>query len=202
LFLLGSFTVPISLNLSPSLGVVALLALGISGCSGIGSDLVVGGADLESAASKVRAETAPVRDCPEVVISDENSVRTHYAKGEEGNAKAIIYQAVITDTARECASFGATFEFRTGVRGRITPGAMAQAGQTINLNLHLTFMNNEETLWESSRPISVTVSNDLGPQEFSIIEENGTALIPEGKSEFDYKIYVSFVESGGGAKPR
>ena len=174
--------------------VAALLAL--SACGTV-EQAVVGGADLQQEAAKTQASIAPVRPCPDVELVEGETVRTVYGKGEENNPKAVVYQAIIFDTARECASFGPTFEFRLGVRGRLTPGALAQPGQTINLNVHMQFGKGEEKLWEATRQVSVTIGSDLAPVDFSFVEENGAAILPEGKDEFDYDYQVKFLEKPG-----
>ena len=175
-------------------GLTALMMLGLSGCGAVESMTRSSSAEpsAQSSSSTTTSLAPPPRRCPAVVINEEDAIKRVYARGEDGNPKAIIYQAVIFETGRECASFDRNFEFRTGVRGRVTAGAMAQPGQSITLNIVLTFGDSETTLWQTVRQVPVTLDPTQGSVEFSFIEENGSVLLPEGADEFDYQIKVGF----------
>lgn len=190
----GSGVFSISMKkISLAASAVALLALG--GCSAVDNVITAGsGVDPQEATQRAMAHVAPTRSCPRAVIVEEGSVRQIFARGQEGNPRGVVYQAVLTEAARECAMFNNTLEFRVGVRGRFTPGAAAQAGQTVNLNVVLTYQDDTTVLWRSVRQVPVTLDPSQGTQEFSFIEENGSALIPEGRTEFNYRIRVSFEE--------
>ena len=185
------------LSFGMQLLVLPVCAALLAGCSAVENFASQQATPPASAqASSPAASVLPARQCPGVIIREGEAVRTVYARGQENNPRAVIYQAVISETARECASFGSTFEFRLGVKGKVTAGAAAQPGQGITLNVLMTYQDGENVLWRSVRQIPVTLDPSQGSVEFSFIEENGSALLPDGTDEFAFDITVGFAPEG------
>jgi len=178
------------------LAVAPALALVISGCMGMGG----GDENTAVATTKVAAEEqVDIRRylgpdyCPEIRVREGTEVAQQYESGRDGDRAAVIWQASVGDTARDClydAQGG--LELTVGASGRAVAGPKG-GPQTVSLPLRIALVKHRESVIVSELyPISVTIPGS-GAAVFS--EVRVLNVPPLGKDR-DYILYVGFDEAG------
>ena len=177
--------------------VAGAVILSLAACGGI----KVPGLGKREKLSAVPAEPATNSDeidprrfigpdyCPNLEVREGTEVLRHYERGKEGDAAAIIWQASIGDTARECLyDLAGNLTLRIGVSGRVLAGPKGGPG-TINVPLRIAVVKYQEAvLYSEVKPLAITI-----PQQNSTVFRNVYEVtVPSPGKKRDYLIYVGF----------
>lgn len=136
-------------------------------------------------------------DCPPVAIKPGTESFQVLAPGKPdpltGANPPVVYQATITDTARECrksASGGANIKL--GIKGRIASGPAGKA-QTVNVPIRIVVMEGRDKVLKSELvKLPVVLSAPDYAADFTKIDESITVPLSAGNT--DFHIYVGFDE--------
>lgn len=136
-------------------------------------------------------------DCPPVAIKPGTESFQVLAPGKPdpltGANPPVVYQATITDTARECrksASGGANIKL--GIKGRIASGPAGKA-QTVNVPIRIVVMEGRDKVLKSELvKLPVVLSAPDFAADFTRIDESITVPLSAGNT--DFHIYVGFDE--------
>ncbi len=103
---------------------VALLALGLGACAGVGEKTAVEGVTVTAPPKEAKtADFIKKNDyCPPIQIRAGTSSMTVYERGRENETQYVRYLASITQTARECTMVGDTLTIKVGIAGRVVAG--------------------------------------------------------------------------------
>jgi hypothetical protein len=103
--------------------------------------------------------------CPRVLVKEEEGVINRYAKGGEGDAAKLSYQASIAESTRSCSRQTGTLAMKVAVAGRVVPGPAGASG-TIAL------------------PIKVSVVRGDGEVQYSQTYNHQVALVGNQAQQF------------------
>jgi hypothetical protein len=193
---------------------VALLGAALSGCSG--SPLSTPAPSLSaffnnaSAAATGTAPTAPAASedvsCPDVSIragASTLSVSADNRATEEG-AMNLRYQVGIGETARECRLVAGNLTMKVGVQGRVILGPAGGPGQ-IDVPIRLAVVHegpNPRTIMTKLNRVAVSVPDNLGNVQFTMVEDEVSFPMPRGNAIDAYVVYVGFDPLGMRSPPR
>ncbi|MCX5497458.1 hypothetical protein OSH11_22355 [Kaistia dalseonensis] len=140
-------------------------------------------------------------DCPplmirpgtEALVVHQAPQRTDQATGTQ---PAVIYQASIVNTARECRQGTNGVIVKVGVQGRVVGGPAAKAG-TINLPLRVVVMQGTDKVLKSELN---KVAVNLQAPDFSgdFIKVDDGIEVPVSPGNTDFRIYIGFDDSKKG----
>jgi hypothetical protein len=136
--------------------------------------------------------------CPPVDIRQGASTYSVNAPGGDPSALGLRYQAVIGQTARECAALGATMTIKLGVQGRLVLGPAGMPGQ-VDVPMRFAVVREgpePKTIWTKFYKIPVTVPGGQNNVPFVYIEEDLTFATPKPDDLDAYVIYVGFDPMG------
>ena len=158
------------------------------------SRLFSGGNTQTSISSNPANPDAPAQvvDCPGVEIRQGTS--TYSISTADPGALGLRYQAVIGQTARECAALGATMTIKLGVQGRVILGPAGGPGQ-IEVPMRFALVQEgpePKTVWTKFYKIPVTIATGQSNVPFVYIEEDMTFPTPKPAELEAYVIYVGF----------
>jgi hypothetical protein len=189
---LKSWIVSTRLALAPA---VMLVVSGCMGMGGAGSDIADATASTEAAADEqidIRRYLGPDY-CPEIRVREGTEVVRQYESGRQDDSAAVIWQASVGETARDClydAQGG--MELKVGVSGRAVAGPKGGA-QTVSLPLRIALVKHREAVLASELyPLAIAIPAS-GAAVFS--EVRILNIPPIGKDR-DYILYVGFDEKG------
>jgi hypothetical protein len=191
------------LKVSSSMGRLALapaLGLMLSGCLGIGGDpaadpaatAAVTPAAAEAGELDVRRYLGPDY-CPEIRIREGTELVREFLSGSEEDPAALIWQASVGKTARECLYDGkGGLLLRVGVSGRVVTGPKGGA-QTVSLPLRIALVKYQEAVIASELyPLSIAIPQGRATVFSEVRELN----VPAPGSDRDLILYVGFDEKG------
>ncbi len=127
--------------------------------------------------------------CPEIRVREGTEAMRLYERGKEGEPGAIVWQATIGDTARECLyDQQNNLILRIGVSGRVLAGPKGGPG-TVNLPLRIAVVKHQkEVLYSDLKKLAITI-----PAENSTVFRNVYEVtVPSPGRDRDYLIYVGF----------
>jgi hypothetical protein len=184
---------------SARLALAPAVVLAVSGCMGMGGAGSDGAAVATASTEAAAEEQVDVRRylgpdyCPEIRVREGTEVIRQYESGRQDDAAAVIWQASVGDTARDCLyDAQGNMELKVGVSGRAIAGPKGGA-QTVSLPMRIAVVKHREAVLASElHPLSIAIP-DSGAAVFS--EVRVLNIPPIGKDR-DYIIYVGFDEKG------
>ncbi len=163
--------------------------LGVAGCqSGDGGNILnLGGKDKkpEDNSNKVLASDL-LGYCPKVTLKEDTGFFDKYAKGGDGDAAKLIYQASIGDVTRSCTHSGGMLNMNIGVAGRVVPGP-ASSGGTINMPIRIAVIRGGEVLYSQLHDYQVTI----GSVASQFVFNDPNVVVPE-PPERSLQVFAGF----------
>ena len=172
----------------------ALAALVLCGCTGLGGSAPQRAQAVQPVAAAQTAAPAAAASlyCPSLRLREGAETLRRHAGGGADDASAIVWQASITDTARECRYGGGRLTIRVGVAGRVIAGPRGGPG-AVTVPLRIVVLKfPEEVLASERRQVSVTIPASLSAG-FSHVAE---ITVPSPGEDRDYLVYAGFDEAG------
>ena len=186
--------------------IVATLALGGCGSSGswFGGQQTAGqtaptqqnpagaGAPIPNAifGQPIPAQQAEIRAdlCPRIEVRDGSNI---WRTGGEGPTE-LVYQATITDLARECRIEGQTMIVRAGIEGRLLVGPKGGAGRaTLPIRIAVA-PGLHGSVWSRLYQVAINVPADSPSVAFTQVEDAIAFPLPEPGALANYIIWVGF----------
>ena len=133
--------------------------------------------------------------CPDLRVREGTEMLRRFERGQEAEAGAIVWQASIGDTARECLyDLEGNLTLRIGVSGRVLAGPKAGPG-AVNIPLRVAVIKYQEAvLYSELKQLAITI-----PATKSTVFRNVYEVtVPSPGRDRDYLIYVGFDEAGKG----
>lgn len=191
----------LNLRWRASFGAAALAALvGIAGCqSGATSrdDNGVAGVDATAAPPPTeRITESELRAyCPRATIRQGTAAFNTYAKGGNGDATKIIYQASMSDTTRSCSRADGNLTIKVAVAGRVVPGPLGQAGK-VTMPIRVAVTQDNEVLYSQLFRHEVAIADAKSATQFVFTDPNIVIPMPQGGQP---RVFIGFDE--GPEKP-
>ena len=192
--------------------VALLLAIGITGCSSIGStdwfpsvpgfsNVVTTSADRSALAQQ---PTPPSMDdnCPPAEIRQGASTLAIATKTQQATASDLRYQLSIVQLARQCALDGPEVRMRVGVQGRVIVGP-AGAPNQVDVPLRYAVVREgvePKTITSKFRRIPVSLAGGTNVM-FTDIEEDLRFPMPSRPELEAYVVYIGFDDAGDRNRP-
>jgi hypothetical protein len=150
------------------------------------------------------AGVAAGADCPGIEIRPGASTYSVGAGPGGGVTPTTLrYQAVIANTARECAVQGGTMTIKVGVQGRIILGPAGGPG-VLDIPMRIALVKDgaeRKTVWTKLYRVAVSIPPGQTNVPFVHIEENMLFPLP-GTAELDaYVIYIGYDPAGSNPTP-
>jgi hypothetical protein len=150
------------------------------------------------------AGVAAAADCPGIEIRPGASTYSVGA-GPGGGATptTLRYQAVIANTARECAVQGGTMTIKVGVQGRIILGPAGGPGQ-LDVPMRIALVKDSaerKTVWTKLYRVAVSIPPGQTNVPFVHIEENMSFPLPATADLDAYVIYIGYDPAGSNPAP-
>jgi hypothetical protein len=193
--------------------VALLLAVGITGCSSVGSadwfpsipgfsKVVTTSADRSAMAAAAPAPSME-ENCPSADIRQGASTLAIATKTQQATGSDLRYQLSITQLARQCALEGPEVRIRVGVQGRVIVGP-AGAPNQVDVPLRYAVVREgvePKTIVSKFRRIPVALPPGSTNVSFTDIEEDLRFPMPS-KAELEaYVVYIGFDAAGERAQP-
>ena len=177
----------------------ALAALLLCGCTGFGGSAPQRPAAAQpvaaaqtAAATQTPTAASPSVYCPRLRLREGTETLRRQAGGEADDASAVVWQASITDTARECRYADGRLTIRVGVAGRVIAGPRGGPG-AVTVPLRIVVVKDpEEVLASELRQVSVTIPASLSVG-FSHVAD---VTVPSPGEDRDYIVYAGFDSAG------
>src|SRR5262249_48663165 len=116
--------------------------------------------------------------CPTVTLKEENGFINRYAKGGEGDAAKLSWQATISEVTRSCNRQTGMLAMQVAVAGRIVPGPAGASG-SVTLPVKFTVLRSDgEVLYSQVQNHQVALSGNQA-QQFLFNDANVVVPIPE-----------------------
>jgi hypothetical protein len=186
-------------------GVVGLCTV-LAACSAVDSggrnptERTVGNFLFLGDANAPPAPTGPATDplvCPRLNVSPEKAAYTLYARGKEGDAASVRYQADFTQRARECDELGIEAGIRMAVTGRLLQGPAGTGGASVDLPIRFTITDDDGKVVTSHLAhVKVTIPAGQTMASFSHVESMGSLPIPQRRFA-GYQFEVGFEQPKG-----
>lgn len=127
--------------------------------------------------------------CPTIEVRDGTQVIRKYVKNTEQTQETVVWQASISETARQCSEDpGGTMTLKIGVSGRALAGP--KGGPTdITVPIRVVVVKYKESVL-SSELHKETVS--IGPSLSTVFRRIYTVTVPSPGDDRDYLIYIGF----------
>jgi len=194
--------------------VTLLLAVGITGCSSVGStdwfpsipgfsSVVTTSADRSAMAAAQPAAPSLDDNCPSADIRQGASTLAVAAKTQQPQASDLRYQLSITQLARQCALEGPEVRMRVGVQGRVIVGP-AGAPNQVEVPLRYAVVREgvePKTIVSKFRRIPVALAPGVTNVVFTDIEEDLRFPMPSPAELEAYVVYIGFDEVGDRNRP-
>jgi len=193
--------------------VALLLAVGITGCSSVGStdwfpsipgfsNVVTTSADRSALAQQ---PTPPSMDenCPPADIRQGASTLAIASKTQAPTGNDLRYQLSITELARQCALEGPEIRMRVGVQGRVIVGP-AGAPNQVDVPLRYAVVREgvePKTIVSKFRRVPVALPPGATNVTFTDIEEDLRFPMPNRTELEAYVVYIGFDDAGDRNRP-
>jgi len=188
----------LAMKLVKAVAVLSVASLSLSACVG---SFTGGGANNLQDKSATQAEIAnstpsafPIvaSECPEIRIRPGAEAYAIYAKGQDGNAKGLRYQAVIDKQSRNCLVSNGLITVKMGVVGRLLTGPQG-GNDTVNVPLRFAVERDSLSVFSQKYDIPITIAPPNQTEEFIKVVEN--VAIPYVGGE-EIIIWVGFDPKG------
>ncbi|MFN3506105.1 MAG: hypothetical protein ACK4ZU_01425 [Allorhizobium sp.] len=158
------------MSVNVSRGVVAVsLMMVLSGCNAgsLGGGLGLSSSEPAPAApAAASGQQAFVQGfCPQIALRDGTAVYRSYARGKEGDAQQVAFQASLADTTRSCSRTESTLTVNALVQGRLVAGPQGKAG-TINLPVRVTVIDGGQEVFNELEQYPVSLADVNMPTQF------------------------------------
>jgi hypothetical protein len=194
--------------------VALLLAVGITGCSSVGSadwfpsipgfsKVVTTSADRSAMAAAAQPPPSMEENCPSADIRQGASTLAVAAKTQQPTASDLRYQLSITQLARQCALDGPEVRMRVGVQGRVIVGP-AGAPNQVEVPLRYAVVREgvePKTIVTKFRRVPVALPPGASNVMFTDIEEDLRFPLPSPAELEAYVVYIGFDEAGDRNRP-
>ncbi|WP_316859398.1 hypothetical protein [uncultured Cohaesibacter sp.] len=120
--------------------------------------------------------------CPSVSILGDTNLYQSYVKGGENNPNKLIYQANITQTARECTELGAETYIKVGVGGRVLGGPKSVDMNKAVLPLRIVVKQDEDVLYSKLHKIPVQLTPPSRSGLFAQVDESIAIPTPQQRN--------------------
>jgi hypothetical protein len=129
--------------------------------------------------------------CPELRVPDGMQLVRKFEDGREGDSEAVMWQASVGKTARECLyDLQNTLTLRVGVSGRVIAGPKGGPG-TVNVPLWIAVVKHQEAVLASQLfPVAISIPAQ-GSTAFTEVHE---IVVPSPGADTDYILYVALSE--------
>ncbi|MGQ7792260.1 hypothetical protein ACUN0C_07620 [Faunimonas sp. B44] len=171
-----------------------LLALALAACQGFGGGSGGSAPATEAQPLDVRRFIGPDY-CPPLRVRQGTEVLRRFDRGRENDQSAVIWQASIGNTARECLYDGqGNLLIRVGVSGRVVAGPRGGPA-TVPVPLRIAVTRAGESVVSSNLyRLSVTIPPELS----TVFTEVYEITVPSPGNHRDYLIYLGFDEQAKG----
>ncbi len=152
-----------------------------------GGDVAAGGDQID-----IRRYLGPDY-CPDLRVREGTEMVRQFERGKQDDPGAIVWQASIGDTARECLyDLEGNLTMRIGVSGRVLAGPKGGPG-TVNLPLRIAVVKHQqEVLYSDLKQLTITI-----PAENSTVFRNVYEVtVPSPGRDRNYLVYIGFDEQG------
>ena len=194
--------------------VALLLAVGITGCSSVGSAdwfpsvpgfsrVATTSADRSAMAAAQPTPPSMDENCPPADIRQGASTLAVAVKTQQATAGDLRYQLSITQLARQCALEGPEIRMRVGVQGRVIVGP-AGAPNQVDVPLRYAVVREgvePKTIVSKFRRFPVALPPGSGNVAFTDIEEDLRFPMPTPAELEAYVVYIGFDEIGDRNRP-
>ncbi|QGG89663.1 hypothetical protein GH983_03885 [Agrobacterium sp. MA01] len=156
------------MSVNVSRGVIAVsLMMVLSGCNagGLGSGLGLSPSEPGNAAAAATQQAFVQGFCPQISLRDGTAAYRTYARGKDGDAEQVIFQASLADTTRSCARTETSLTINALVQGRLVAGPQGKAG-TINLPVRVTVVDGGQEVFNEVEQYAVTLADVNQPTQF------------------------------------
>jgi hypothetical protein len=128
--------------------------------------------------------------CPSIVVREGTAFYNTYAKGGDGDATKVIYQASITDSSRSCTRADGNMTIKVAAAGKIVPGPLVQPG-TITMPIRVVVTQGGQPIYSQLHQHQVQVSDTSAATQFVFTDPNVVIPIPpDGQA----RIFVGYDE--------
>lgn len=128
--------------------------------------------------------------CPKVTLRDGTAYFNTYAKGGQGDAAKIVYQASISDVTRDCSRANGTLAMKVAVAGKVVPGPLGTAG-AITMPIRIVVVHGADVLYSQLHQYKVQISDTSAATQFVFNDPNVSVPEPTGK---DYQVFAGYDE--------
>lgn len=128
--------------------------------------------------------------CPKVTVRDGTAYFDNYARGGQGDATKIVYQASIGDVTRDCSNANGSLSLNVAVAGRVVPGPMAKPG-AVSMPIRIVVLHGNDVLYSKLHQYQVQLSDMSAATQFVFNDAN--IVVPEPTAK-DYQIFAGFDE--------
>lgn len=182
--------------------------LALAGCGGPVSEALPGNGQVANRLGNVfeprRRELPPpdpsqqalgeIPYCPDAQILDGTELHRVYARGMEGEDQAIILQASVAETARECSYDPNVTQvtMKVGVAGRAILGPRGAAG-SFELPLRIAVLGpGDKPVFSEIARVPVTILPGETSAPFNHVRDAITVPLAAPAEIYGYRIYVGF----------
>jgi hypothetical protein len=101
--------------------------------------------------------------CPQIVMRDQDATYRAYARGGDGNAEKLLFQASLADATRQCTANESTLTINVVAQGRIVEGPAGAPGRT-TLPLLVEVVDGDNVIY--SQKVALPVEIPSGGTQF------------------------------------
>lgn len=135
--------------------------------------------------------------CPAITVREGTAAFDIYAKGGQGDATQIVYQASIADTTRACKRTDGQMTIDVAVAGRVVPGPKATAGSA-TLPIRVVVTSGGQPVYSQLHQYRVSVGDTSSATQFLFKDPAVTIPIP---ADGQARIFVGFDEGPDNKEP-
>ncbi|QPC87034.1 hypothetical protein GA830_09995 [Mesorhizobium sp. NBSH29] len=162
--------------------------IAVAGCQS-GDNTIAGVGDDATKAPEGKILASELRAyCPSVTLREGTAFFNTYAKGGDGDASKIVYQAAITDVTRSCARADGMLTMNVAVAGKVVPGPAGVAGN-VTMPIRIAVVRGDEVLYSQLHQHQVAA----GAQSTQWVFSDPNVVIPDS-SERDIQIFAGYDE--------
>lgn len=96
------------------------------------------------------------RECPPIRVSEGGESLAVYAQGREGQARGLVYQAVIDEQSRNCVVSDGLITVQMGVLGRVLAGPAGTAG-SVTIPVRFSVVRDDLTVFEQTYQVPTDI---------------------------------------------
>lgn len=127
--------------------------------------------------------------CPSVNVREGTAAFRTYARGGDGDASQVVYQAAIADATRSCTRADGQMTVNVAVAGRIVPGPQVQPG-SITLPIRVVVSSSGQVVYSQLHQYQVSVSDTNAATQFLFKDAPTIPMPADGQA----RVFVGFDE--------